>query len=149
MLLKLLSAAVIGGFGVVGVAVESGLANECNSNGSFIQMPDGKCYGLDYMTVVARSRAGLKDATSLYNQALRLNAAAGTSTSIVQNLSRNVSRVTTTTPSSSVREETKQLVEDTAKNLNNTAAQNEEIERWAFRQNMRVINQIQGQLSGR
>jgi len=125
-------------------------ANPCASFPSYIRMPNGRCYDLNHLTIVSQSRTGVAGAASLYKTAIDVNVSMGSATEVTE--MQDNKRVTTRTsddPTVQERLGRRKFLQDSSKLLKNAVATNEDIERWAWLKQRRVLNAVNGQLAGR
>ncbi|QZZ20138.1 hypothetical protein J5X98_23140 [Leptothermofonsia sichuanensis E412] len=127
------------------------IASECQQATSLIQTADGRCFDLGYLTVLGRSRQNLQNASNLYQQAIQTNppgpSASLTSTAVTRNSTTSVMTVDIYNPTAEERKESREIIRHTSEYLQQRAITNEDIERWAFRKQQRVLNGVSGTFS--
>lgn len=150
-LTKGLSMALLSTLPALFVSTGSAIANDCQQATSLIQTADGRCFDLSYLTVLGRSRQNLQNASDLHQQAIQTNpsgpSASLTSTAVTRNSTTSVITVDIYNPTTEERKESREILRHTSEYLQQRVTTNEDIERWAFRKQQRVLNGVSGTFS--
>lgn len=122
-------------------------ADDCRSSVSLIQLPSGKCIDLTHLTKLGASRAGVAISQQQLERAIRLNQQ--NNISVTDTIGVGDTFVSTTTtnrenPTASLQKAREGLLSDTASGYRESLSANQPVEDYAFKRQLRVMNQVSG-----